>query len=432
MSEGTSDEGGTPVTRVLVLSYSWQFDTYGISLINRSLVKNLRSVDPMNRFMKIACAVVAEDGTIPDTDLKDAKKFGVELKASHQPRGLKTEPTIRWLDQSTGTYYRHLVTENKYDLIIGHIPYLANGCLNLRDMTREIHKGHNPKVILVSHTLPLNNEGDVDEECFVNWLRESDLILSVGDCMRLKVESVTKAWNLSLKNRLYLPSLPLDQFDDIHQKKNELKGDQDILMMVTEDSDVELGVVSAVQASRYIGFCDGANLNRHLKFHLIFTANTKNEKENLKKCVKDIYDKYELEGNTPTFMFTVAEEIEEIQSLLSRCAVFVFPQKPQSYGYGTQVLYAITANLPILVSARSGVAATQQKRGLTESAVWDNRESSKNIDDWKQRIIQKITNPQKASLMALETRKVFDENEIIIDTHLDFIKYVVGTYFKDN
>ena len=288
MSEGTTDGGGISVTRVLALSFSWQFDTYGVSMINRSLVKNLRTVDPKNRFIKIACAVIAEDGTIPDTDLKDAKKFGVELKPSQQPRGLKTEPTTGWLDQSTGTYYRHLVTENKYDLIIGHIPYLANGCLNLRDMTRVIHQGHSPKVILVSHTLPLNNEGDLDEDCFVNWLRESDLILSVGNCMRLKVESVAKAWNLSVENRLYLPSLPLDQFDDIYQRKNQLEGDQDILMMVTEDSDVEMGVVSSVQASHHVAFCDGANLNKHLKFHLIFTASTERKKENLKKCVRHI------------------------------------------------------------------------------------------------------------------------------------------------
>ena len=161
----TTDEEITPITQVLALSFSWQLDTYGISMLNRSLVKNLRTIDPKNKFIKIVCAVIAEDGTIPVTDLKDAKIFGVELKGSQQPWGSKAEPETRWLDQSTGTYYRHLVTENKYDFIIGHIPYLANGCLNLRDMTREIHKGHSPKVILVSHTVPLNDEGEVDEDC---------------------------------------------------------------------------------------------------------------------------------------------------------------------------------------------------------------------------------------------------------------------------
>ena len=298
MSEGTTettDEGITPVTQVLALSFSWQFDTYGISMLNRSLVKNLRAIDPKNRFIKIVCAVIAEDGAIPETDLKDAKKLGVQLKGSQQLWGSKTEPETRWLDQSTGTYYQHLVMKNKYDFIIGHIPYLVNGCLNLRDMTRGIHKGHSPKVILVSHTVPLNNEGEVDEDLLVNWFRESDLILSVGDCMRLKVESVAKAWNISVKNHLYLPSLPLDQFGDIHQKRTELKGDQDILMMITEDSDVETVVVSSVQASRYIAFDDGTNLNRHLRFHVNITTNTESEKVHLKRCVEDINDKHGLE-----------------------------------------------------------------------------------------------------------------------------------------
>ena len=83
MSEGTTkttDEGITPITQVLALSFSWQFDTYGISMLNRSLVKNLRAIEPKNRFIKIACAVIVEDEAIPETNLKDAKKFGVELK----------------------------------------------------------------------------------------------------------------------------------------------------------------------------------------------------------------------------------------------------------------------------------------------------------------------------------------------------------------
>ena len=264
----------------------------------------------------------------------------------------------------------------------------------------------------------------------VNWLRQSDLILSVGDCMRLKVESVAKAWNISVKNHLYLPSLSLDQFGDIHQKRTELKGDQEILMMMTEDSDVETGIVSSVQASRYIAFDDGTNLNRHLRFHVNITTNTEGEKGHLKKCVEDISDNHGLEGNIPTFTFPVAKEIEKVQSLLSRSALFMLPQNPQCYRYGVVVLYAIAANVPILVSANSGIASTIQKKGLTEPKVWDNKGSCKNTEEWKQRIIQKITDPQKASLMPMETRKAFAECEDTTDAHMNFIKYVVGRCFK--
>ena len=56
------------------LFYSWQFDTYGSSAINKSLVNNLRLIDPESRSIKITCAVVEEDDKIKDVDIKDAEK----------------------------------------------------------------------------------------------------------------------------------------------------------------------------------------------------------------------------------------------------------------------------------------------------------------------------------------------------------------------
>ena len=201
-------------------------------------------------------------------------------------------------------------------------------------------------------------------------------------------------------------------------------------MMITEDSDVETVVVSSVQASRYIALDDGTNLNRHLKFHVNITTNTESEKGHLKKCVEDINDKLGLQGNIPAITFPVAKETDKVQSLLSTSALFVLPQNPQSYRYGVVVHYAIAANVPILVSANSGVASTLQKKGLTEPIVWDNKGSSKSTEEWKPRIIQKITDPQKAFLMALETRKAFEECEDTTDAHVNFTKYIAGRCFK--
>ena len=86
---------------ILLLTNKWQFDTYGLSTINKSLVNNLRVVDPEGKKIKITCAVVEEEGNITDDERKDAEKYKVKLVGAKQPRGRKKRPTVEWLDEST-------------------------------------------------------------------------------------------------------------------------------------------------------------------------------------------------------------------------------------------------------------------------------------------------------------------------------------------
>ena len=151
------------VISVLLLGTSWQFDTYGLSTINKSLVNNLRLVDPEGKSIKITCTVLQDDGKIQDEDLKDAEKYGVKLKGAKRPKGSKRgkKPRLQWLDKSPGTYYRHL-QDDSYDFIIGHAPYVANGCLNLKELYKV--KKESPKIILMFHALPKDENGDIDDE----------------------------------------------------------------------------------------------------------------------------------------------------------------------------------------------------------------------------------------------------------------------------
>ena len=113
-----SDEGAISV---LLLATKWQFDTYGVSTVNRSLVNNLRFVDPDGSKIKITCAVVEEEETINKTEQgNDADSLKVKLMGARQPRGPKEKPDIRWLDRSTATYYGHVMEDNMYDYIVSH------------------------------------------------------------------------------------------------------------------------------------------------------------------------------------------------------------------------------------------------------------------------------------------------------------------------
>ena len=57
-------DGSKETISVLLLASRWQFDRYGLSTVNKSLVNNLRLVDPERKTIKIACAVVEEEGKI--------------------------------------------------------------------------------------------------------------------------------------------------------------------------------------------------------------------------------------------------------------------------------------------------------------------------------------------------------------------------------
>ena len=114
MAEAFPEDQNVPdesrrVISVLLLASKWQFDTYGLSTINKSLVNNLRLVDPEGKSIKITYT------TLEDDDLKNARKHHVKLNGARRPRGSKKDkkPKVQWLDESIGKYYRYLVHERK-------------------------------------------------------------------------------------------------------------------------------------------------------------------------------------------------------------------------------------------------------------------------------------------------------------------------------
>ena len=57
---------------VLLLATRWTFDTFGLSTVNKSLVNNLREVDPDGQTIKITCAVLEENDKINKEEIEDA------------------------------------------------------------------------------------------------------------------------------------------------------------------------------------------------------------------------------------------------------------------------------------------------------------------------------------------------------------------------
>ena len=80
------------------------------------------------------------------------------------------------LSDLLGTYYTGIAysSDVNYDFIIGHVPHLTTGCLNLRDIYTR--RRHNSKIVLIVHELPHNGNGEIEAEQF-RALCEADMVL---------------------------------------------------------------------------------------------------------------------------------------------------------------------------------------------------------------------------------------------------------------
>ena len=211
-----------------------------------------------------------EDGKIKDTDVKDADNYGVQLRGVKRPKSKKREnkPELEWLDESTGTYYLHL-QDKEYDFIIGHAPYLANGCFNFRDIFkwREVP----PKIVLMFHGLPKDDKGEVDDEMLLDWLNEADIVFSVGKAVESELTDFIKAIEDDKKpiHKMYIPSYPLELFHNVREEKGkEVVGTQNITMMSAEFKDLDvtgldfpLAVNATIGAAEHIRDFDGVRTN---------------------------------------------------------------------------------------------------------------------------------------------------------------------------
>ena len=168
-----ASDSSRKVISILLLATKWSFDSYGLSTVTKSMVNDLRQVDPDAKTIRITCAVLEEEGKISEDQIGDAKNHKVELVGYKHPRGPRKSRNIEWLNQTINSYYNHILIKKKYDFLIGHAPCVVNGCFTLKDVyiTRE----HQPKVNLMVHSFP-RAEDQVDSEMLEEWLEEADVV----------------------------------------------------------------------------------------------------------------------------------------------------------------------------------------------------------------------------------------------------------------
>ena len=410
------------VIAVLLLATRWTSDTYGLSTINKSIVKNLRLVDPDAKTIRITCAVLEEEGKINEEQIKDAENYKVELVGYKHPRGPRKSPKIEWLNQTINSYYNHLFSKKEYDFIIGHAPCVAHGCFSLKDVY--ITKGCQPKVILMVHSLP-RAEDQVDSEMLEEWLEEADVVLSVGKVVHSELRPYIDGLDQDKKpvHRLYIPGYQLELLGIKRDPRgNRVQGTQFISMMTGEpknpdapDLDFPLAISACVKASEHIQLTD----NERVKLELLAV------REEDRNEWRSWFNQQDIHTTDLSFDCPPGENFDRIKRQLKRSNLFIQPLVSASILFGVETLSAAAAGVPILVSQNSGVASILESLIQHETIV-SQSSNAPLVDTWTEAILQKILRPEESHRKASELRKQLLLDGSIIKTHLDFTNTIAG------
>ena len=400
---------------VLMLTPQWRYDDYGIATITRSLAQNLRMVDPKGTFIKITCAVLEDDGKISKDQREDASKLKVQLVGFSRPWLDTGEPKLYWLDKFVGTYYTDIAYSDdmNHDFIIGHVPHLMTGCLNIRDICTR--RKQNSKIILVVHKLPRNGNGEIDAEQF-RALCQADVVL----CLE---KSILK--ELSHKDQpshehtpdygMYSPTYVIELFNLKRDKKRRKGSVREIYTMTNEKKslkvnglDFRLAVTSVAKSYR----------KTHAPMIMLTEKNdeSKEWEKEFQECLQDTF-------TNVTFQCKVIQGNKDFP--MRKSDLFLLPLKASSPLFGSEALSAIAAGVPVLVSRHSPVGSLLLGMKGNSSVV-----SETDVDTWSDRIIQKITNPDEAQCEANKLREKLLLDTSIPSTHLDFINIIAGKNFK--
>ena len=424
------EDSSRNIISILLLATKWQFDTYGLSTVNKSLVNNLRVVDPEDKTIKITCAIVEEEGKIKEFDVKDADDYSVRLQGAKRPKGKNRDdkPQLQWLDESTGAYYLHL-QDHHHDFIIGHAPYLAYGCFNLK----EIYKWREepPKIILMFYGLPKKENGDIDDEMLEEWLTEADVVFSVGKAVADELVPFLAGINKENRpiHKVYIPSYPLELFHVVREEKGKnIEGTQNITIMSAEFKDLNvtgldfpLAVNATIGAAEHIRDFDGVRTN------LTMLAAHDDDKEMWKSASNKILRKENVERTGLSSHVETPTNIAKLRSCLRRSTLFLLPLKSDSPLFGTEALAAIAAGVPVLVSRYSGIARLLQKMAEDEPVVYETKSQSP-VDLWKDRILERMLRPEESHRAANRLRDQLLLDTSIAQTHLDFISVIASTF----
>ena len=406
----------------LVLTTRWLFDFTNITSVTRSIVNTLQFRNPGDLKIKITCAVLALDGNIEQIQIDDADKENVRLKGAKLPHGVENATAdITWINQLSSSYYQSLLDENSYNYVIGHAPLLAFGAANL---SRTWKGPNSPKVVLMVHTLPKTENGNIDKQLLCNWVKGTDVVFSIGETESKKL----KRFVYGKLHHVYIPLYPIEC--DVGPGTHEL---QKVTLVVGKKDTGYNGIhvkLAIAATARAVEQTSGT-----LKTQIVFVGDEPAVESDLKAHFDRMLEKLSISQDLVKFCFSSSEWKSESQMTLKKCMVestlFLLPLKKNYSVFGLETLTAALAGIPILVSENSGMAALLRDVGEdAHSVVRRRKDFDSNVRAWAEQISEKISKRSKAQDEATKLRESLLKSTYIGTTHLKFISTIIRKCFS--
>ena len=375
------------------------------------MVNTLRRYNPDGTKVNLTCAVLEHDGSIDKIQIHEAKKQNVRLRGATLPQGVEvTTPSIEWINQLSGSYYQHLLNENSYNFIIGHAPLLSYGATNLRGKRQ-----NSQKVILMVHTLPKTEQGQLDKNLLCSWMRGAYMVFSLGTTE----SSQLKRFVHGKLHGVYIPIFPIEPIPGTPQV-HEL---QKVTLIVGKKEMGYNGTNVKLAIAATIGAVEPSGRNVEL---VIFGEEPADEGD-LKALFMKLIQSHSTRHDNIRFCFLSSKQKEDSTKKFKAClmesALLLLPLKKNSSVFGLEALTAALTGVPILVSDNSGMATLLQSEDR-HSVVNQREDPDSNVRAWEEQIREKISKQGKARDEAMKLRDSLLRSTHIGITHLKLISTI--------
>ncbi len=391
----------------------------------------------------ITHAILEEHSKITEDQKAKAQLQGIQLVGATLPRGREKLPDLKEIDTYCKDYFRK-IGDIGITHVVGHIPHLANAALSMAELIED-KIGRPPFVVLAAHSLPLRDATqEIESEKLCDWLKHSDLLLSIGHDVFEKVTSFIEAQQIAQEERpacqLYLQGAPIDFF----QRKPEPNINFRKILTIPGE----------IQASGYNYKLAVEAAAKALDFEVdeetreLFTTIGANdeEKEIWEQQFNEAYQQVEARFRRLEFDYHKEGKIEELKEHFRNASLYILPLQKESNLYGIDALKAAYAGVPSLMSQSAGVAKyfnillseedpEMRQLGIskvvskafeTDPVIPNFDEFSDELEAWWPKMREKIQQPEVAQKYAEEIRDKCLLDTKLAATHYEFGQKITG------
>ncbi len=421
---------------IVFMSPKWQNDGYGIATINRSLINDLYGTDPEGQRLRLACMTAEQDSNITEKDRDDAEKYNVTLVGAKLPKGVRRKevvPDLEWLN--IHPFHWHITEIENIDVVIGHVPYIADGPENVKELCR--NQQHNiPQVGLIIHSLPQDDDGDIDDKLLTEWLKGADFVFSVGKGIQMEIEGYLSCFEETskVKHELYLPGCDVELLKiDTKLRQEPAKGPQMVTMITGEKKqlnikglDFKLAVGATAKATSKI--LEQSSLRDQVSVNFTSVGALASEKESWKENFNEIMEDVSRNDKRLKFTHKTMHDEEEFRNILKRSDLCILPLYKDSKLFGAEALMAAYAGVPLLVSKNAGIADLLYPIPAEDSMIETKGVFTEDAQNWMLKITKRILNAKDSGEEAKAIKQHLVKETSIELSHQKFVSTLLGTF----